>query len=230
MIIVRNLQKKFENKIIFNNINLHIKSGDIFGLLGKSGEGKSTFLRCLIGFETISDGEVILFGKNIHTIKHSKLIEIRQQISVIFQDHYLLQNKTVYENVEFPLKIRGISKKIRNYKIQEILEYTELMDCKNNYPCQISGGQRQRASIARAVITEPKLLFCDEPISSLDMHSAAKIIKLIKDIHVQYELTIFLISHQLNIINKLCNKVFNLTHGNISQIDKNLNLDSKYVY
>ncbi|PQP79436.1 ABC transporter ATP-binding protein [Candidatus Phytoplasma phoenicium] len=199
---------------VLQKIYLEIKSGDIFGLLGSTGSGKTTLLRIMNGFIK-SDNEQNITRGFTHI-----------ESAMIFQNFNLLHNLNVFENAALPLKLRKIPKKEINDKINHLLEIVGLLPFKNNYPKNLSGGQKQRVAIVRALSINPKIIFCDEPTSSLDYTTGFNILKIIKDIHHQFKTTIVLISHDIKVIKCLCNKVIILDKGFIV---KNINLKTRII-
>lgn len=211
MIIIKDLCKTFYSKTVevnaLKNINLTIEKQDIFGIIGLSGAGKSTLVRCMNLLETPTTGDVIVDGQNLTALSKRDLLNARQSISMIFQNFNLLMQKTALENVCFPLELAGVSKKDAKVKAQELLELVELGDKKQAYPVQLSGGQKQRVAIARALATDPKVLLCDEATSALDPSTTQSILKLLKDINVKLGVTIVIITHEMAVIEEICNKV-----------------------
>ncbi len=214
IISVRNLTKKFENGVYaLQNVNLSIKKGDIFGIIGMSGAGKSTLIRCLNYLEKPSEGNVFVNGKNLAEQSESELRLIRRNMGMIFQNFNLLMQKTVLENVQFPLDIQGIEKAEGKKRAQELLTMVGLEEKEKAYPVQLSGGQKQRVAIARALASNPEVLLLDEATSALDPKTTVAILELLKEIQKKYQVTIVLITHEMEVVKAICNKVAILEDG-----------------
>ncbi len=218
-IIVKNLCKTFETKEgrveALKNINLNIEEGSIYGIIGMSGAGKSTFVRCLNHLERPTAGEVIIEGKELGSLKEKEIESIRSNIGMIFQHFNLLMQKTVIDNVCFPLKLRGVSKKEAYIKARELLKTVGLSDKEKTYPASLSGGQKQRVAIARALAMNPKILLCDEATSALDPQTTASILKLLKGINDKLNITIVIITHQMSVVREICDHVAIIEKGEI---------------
>lgn len=197
------------------DINLHIPAGNICGIIGLSGAGKSTLIRCINMLERPTTGEVIVDGKDMTLLGERELREERKHIGMIFQHFNLLSNRTVYDNIAFPLELAGMSKEERARRIEPILELVGLSDRRHNYPAQLSGGQKQRVGIARALVSEPKVLLCDEATSALDPQTTKSILALLKDINRRLHLTIVLITHEMEVIKEICNQVAVIENGTL---------------
>lgn len=214
IISVRNLTKKFENGVnALQNVNLSIEKGDIFGIIGMSGAGKSTLIRCLNYLEKPSEGNVFINGKNLAEQSESELRLIRRNMGMIFQNFNLLMQKTVLENVQFPLDIQGIEKSEGKKRAQELLTMVGLEEKEKAYPVQLSGGQKQRVAIARALASNPEVLLLDEATSALDPKTTVAILELLKEIQKKYQVTIVLITHEMEVVKAICNKVAILEDG-----------------
>jgi D-methionine transport system ATP-binding protein len=200
------------------NINFSVEKGDIFGVIGYSGAGKSTLIRMVNALERPTSGRVIVDNKIINDLKNDELIVARKNISMIFQNFNLLNSRTVYENVAMPLILNKTPKKDIKKKVDEILEFVELSDKINVYPSNLSGGQKQRVGIARALATNPIILLCDEPTSALDPKTTDSILGLLKKINRELNVTILIITHQMGIVQNLCNKVAVMEEGRIVEI------------
>ena len=217
MITFRNVSKVYESKKqkveALKNIDLTIHKGDIFGVIGFSGAGKSTLIRTVNLLETPTSGEVIVDGKNLSQLSKRDLRKEQKKIGMIFQHFHLLNSKTVYENIALPLILSNYPKnKIRD-KVKEVLAFVGLSDKIDNYPDQLSGGQKQRVGIARALVTNPDILLCDEATSALDPETTASILNLLKKINETYNITILLITHEMEVIKKICNRVAIMEKG-----------------
>lgn len=219
MIEFRNVSKEFEGKDkkvqALKNVSLKIKEGDIYGIIGFSGAGKSTLLRVINALEKPTAGEVLINGEDIHKLPSKALRARRKQIGMIFQQFNLLETKTVYENVALPLKLNKVPKKQIRKKVEEILEFVELSDKRDVYPSKLSGGQKQRVGIARALATEPSILLSDEATSALDPKTTTAILQLLKKINRELHITIVLITHEMNVIQSICNHVAVMEDGEI---------------
>ena len=195
--------------------NLHIKQGEIFGIVGYSGAGKSTLLRCINLLETPSCGEVIVDGQIVNKLNRTDLRLYRQKIGMIFQQFNLLSSKTVAENIAFNLKAGDVDSKEIPKRIDELLELVGLIDKKNVYPNQLSGGQKQRVGIAKALANNPKVLLCDEATSALDPITTKQILTLLKEINKKLGLTIILVTHEMEVIKQICDNVAVMESGQI---------------
>lgn len=190
-----------------DNINLHIDSGEIFGIIGLSGAGKSTLLRCINRLERPTSGKVLIDGVDITKLEGSSLRKMRSKVGMIFQHFNLLMNSTVYENIAFPLKISGMPKHDMDKTVTGLLEVVELTDKKDAYPSQLSGGQKQRVGIARALANNPGILLCDEATSALDPATTESILNLLHDINKKFGITIVVVTHEMAVIKQLCDRV-----------------------
>jgi len=218
MIEVQQLTKKYEKITAVKDINLTINEGEIFGIIGYSGAGKSTLLRCLNLLEVPTKGKVVVDNEDITTLSDKEIRKRRQKIGMIFQHFHLISAKTVYDNVAFSLKAAGKSKEEMKRRVPELLEMVGLLDKMNSYPAQLSGGQKQRVGIARALANDPKVLLCDEATSALDPTTTESILKLLKHINESLEITIVLITHEMEVVQKLCNSVAVMETGEIVEI------------
>lgn len=198
-------------------INLEIARGEIYGIIGLSGAGKSTLVRCINMLERPTSGQVIVDGQEMTRLSENELREARKSIGMIFQHFNLLSSATVYENIAFPLKIYGMDSKNINKKVQPLLELVGLSDKAKQYPSQLSGGQKQRVGIARALASDPKILLCDEATSALDPQTTKSILDLIKVINKSMSLTVVVITHEMQVIKQLCDKVAVISEGIIAE-------------
>lgn len=215
MIELRNLCKTYENHIALQNVNIAIKKGEIFGIIGRSGAGKSTLLRCINLLERPDSGQVIIDKQDITKLTAQSLRITRHKMSMIFQQFNLLNSKTVYENIALPMRIQGINKSKINKKIDELLELVDMQDKKFAFPAKLSGGQKQRVAIARALSCSPKILLCDEATSALDPHTTDAILDLLKKINRVYGITIVLITHEMDAIKRICDRLSLMHQGSI---------------
>ncbi len=196
-------------------ITLNVKQGEIFGIIGRSGAGKSTLIRCINLLERPTRGSVIVDHCNLTTINKEALRHARRNIGMIFQHFNLLNSRTVYQNVALPLELMGLSKKEISSTVHPLLELTGLTEKANEYPYHLSGGQKQRVAIARALVNKPKILLCDEATSSLDPKTTHSILQLLRDINEKLNLTIVLITHEMEVIKSICTEVAVLHQGEI---------------
>lgn len=197
------------------NINLYVEAGDIYGIVGYSGAGKSTLVRLINALEKPTSGQVVVKGKVINELDGSQLRQIRKDIAMIFQSFNLLNSKTVFDNVAIPLLLNNTPKEEIKTKVMAMLDFVGLSDKQNVYPQNLSGGQKQRVGIARALATNPSILLCDEPTSALDPKTTDSILRLLRKVNQELNVTIILITHQINIISKICNKVAVMADGEI---------------
>jgi len=189
------------------DINLSIKKGEIFGIIGLSGAGKSTLVRCINFLEKPTEGNVILDGRDLGGLTRKELLKARQSIGMIFQGFNLLSQRNALRNICFPLEIAGVSKSDAKARAYELLDIVGLSDKAKAYPSQLSGGQMQRVAIARALATNPKVLLCDEATSALDPNTTQSILELLKDINRKFGVTIVVITHEMKVIEQICNRV-----------------------
>ncbi|MBX9974219.1 methionine ABC transporter ATP-binding protein [Cytobacillus firmus] len=222
MISIKDVQKIFSSKKgqvkAVDDVNLEVKEGEIFGVIGYSGAGKSTLIRMLNGLELPTHGSVTVAGNEVSKIKGSKLRKARQEISMIFQHFNLLWSRTVRENIAFPLEIAGVSRQERLKRVDELIKLVGLEGREDAYPSQLSGGQKQRVGIARALANNPKVLLCDEATSALDPQTTDSILELLVDINERLGLTIVLITHEMHVIRKICHQVAVMEGGRIVEI------------
>ncbi|BCA84922.1 methionine ABC transporter ATP-binding protein [Enterococcus saigonensis] len=198
-----------------DGVSLTVDKGDIYGIVGYSGAGKSTLVRLLNGLELATSGSVVVDGEDIGKLKNKELRDFRKNVGMIFQHFNLLWSRTVLENIELPMELAGISKELRQQKAQELLALVNLEGRGDAYPAQLSGGQKQRVGIARALANNPKILLCDEATSALDPQTTDEVLDLLLDINQKLNLTIVLITHEMNVIRKICNKVAVMELGKI---------------
>lgn len=196
-------------------IDLQIPAGSIYGVIGKSGAGKSTLIRCMNRLENATSGSITVDGTDITTCRGANLRQQRRKMSMVFQHFNLLSAQTVYDNIALPLKLIGTDRTTRHTVIQPLLALTGLADKAEAYPAQLSGGQKQRVAIARALVTQPKVLLCDEATSALDPHTTEQILNLLKKINQELGLTIVLVSHEMDVVKKICDHVAVLDHGQL---------------
>ena len=231
MIKIEHITKYFkvDNKVFtaLDDVSLFINKGEIFGIVGKSGAGKSTLLRCVNLLESPDSGNIIINDNNLVELSPSELRKERQKIGVIFQHFNLLNNINVYDNIVLPLKLQRINKNIIKNKASEIIDITGLKSYLTKYPTQLSGGQKQRVAIARALVNNPKVLLCDEATSALDPENTDIILDLLKKINKTLDVTILLITHEMDVIKKICNRAAVMNNGIVIEEDKVINLYTK---
>ena len=193
---------------VLQDVSIDVQPGQIFGIIGKSGAGKSTLIKCLNLLEKPDVGSVVVDGVDLTTISKNELRHVRQKIGVIFQGFNLLNSKTVFANVALPLKLQGnFTKEEIKIKVERLLDLVELTEFATKYPASLSGGQKQRVGIARALATEPKVLLSDEATSALDPETTNSILELLLDINQKLGLTIVLITHEIEVVRKVCDFV-----------------------
>ena len=217
MIELKGVSKTFNSSNInvdaVKNVNITIEDGDIYGIIGLSGAGKSTLVRCINCLEKPTSGQVLFDGVDLAAISKKELRQKRHLISMIFQGFNLLSQRTALKNVCYPLEIIGTPKNEAVKKAKELLKLVDLEDREDSYPAQLSGGQKQRVAIARALATDPKVLLCDEATSALDPNTTRSILALLKRINEQMGVTIVVITHEMRVVEQICNKVAVLENG-----------------
>lgn len=218
-IVIDNVSKIYSTKDgmvkALKNVNLSIEQGDIYGIIGMSGAGKSTLVRCINFLEEPTEGKVFIKGNSLDDFSKKELRKQRENIGMIFQHFNLLMQKSVLENVCFPLYIQHRTKKEARKKALELLEIVGLTDKAKAYPSQLSGGQKQRVAIARALASDPEILLCDEATSALDPQTTASILELLKDINQRFGITIVIITHEMSVVREICSHVAIMKDGMI---------------
>lgn len=221
MITIRNVSKRFEGKDdtveALKGINLEINKGEIYGIIGMSGAGKSTLVRCLNFLERPTEGTVLIEGRDLSAMKEEELRQVRTKISMIFQHFNLLMQRTVLDNVCFPLEIVGKKKAAARKRAAELLEIVGLSEKAKSYPSQLSGGQKQRVAIARALASDPKILLCDEATSALDPTTTKSILALLKEINEKMGITIVIITHEMSVVQEICSHVAIIDEGVLAE-------------
>ncbi len=221
MIQIQNVSKTFagkENTVeALKDISMDINKGEIYGIIGMSGAGKSTLVRCLNFLEKPTAGTVYIEGKDLSQMTEAGLRATRTQIAMIFQHFNLLMQRTVLDNICFPLEITGHKKKEARERAKELLEIVDLSEKAKAYPSQLSGGQKQRVAIARALAMNPKILLCDEATSALDPTTTKSILKLLKEINVKYGITIVIITHEMTVVQEICSHVAIIDRGMLAE-------------
>ncbi|OOM14527.1 methionine ABC transporter ATP-binding protein [Clostridium saccharobutylicum] len=219
MIVLKDICKVFNRKgtkvEALKGVNLEIEKGDIYGVIGFSGAGKSTLIRMVNYLEQPTSGEVIIDNKNLGKLTAKELRDVRKQIGMIFQHFNLLESKTVFDNIAIPLVLNHTPKKEIERRVNELLKFVGLENKAKAYPDELSGGQKQRIGIARALATNPLILLCDEATSALDPQTTDSILQLLKKINEEYNITILIITHEMNVIREICNKVAVMEKGRI---------------
>lgn len=217
MIKLENISKSFaiNGKTVeaVKDVSLAIRQGEIFGIIGFSGAGKSTLVRCINLLEKPEKGRVIIDGEDITHYEGKELRHVRQKIGMIFQHFNLMPSRTVFENIELPLKLTKLSASERSQKIKKLLDLVGLSDKAQSYPSQLSGGQKQRVAIARALANDPKVLLCDEATSALDPQTTHSILQLLKEVNTRLGITVVVITHQMEVIKEICDRVAVMQKG-----------------
>lgn len=219
MIEFQNLKKVYnsggQQVAALNGIDLTINKGEIFGVIGFSGAGKSSLIRCVNWLEQPTSGRVIVDGYDLTALSAKEIREVKRNIGMVFQHFNLLNSKTVFANVAMPLILAKVPKEEIKKRVGELLEFVGLSDKANNYPDQLSGGQKQRIGIARALATQPSILLCDEATSALDPQTTSSILDLLKKINREYNITILIITHEMAVIREICDRVAVIEAGKI---------------
>ena len=221
MIELKNITKEFgsgdEKVCALQNVSLTIEDGEIFGIIGLSGAGKSTLVRCINLLERPTSGAVLVDGQDLTRLDRKQLLLVRRSIGMIFQSFNLLSQRTVLQNICFPMELAGVKKDAAKKRALELLEIVELPDKANAYPVQLSGGQRQRVAIARALASDPKVLLCDEATSALDPKTTQSILQLLKELNRTLGVTVVIITHEMRVVEQICSRVAILDNGVIQE-------------
>jgi D-methionine transport system ATP-binding protein len=219
MISLQNVTKVFESNgnpvHAVNDISLDVEKGEIFGVIGFSGAGKSTLIRCVNLLERPTSGKIFINNKDMTELDQVTLRKTRQKIGMIFQHFNLLHSRTVFGNIAYPLKLAKFSKAEITKRVTELLQFVGLEDKASYYPDQLSGGQKQRVGIARALATSPDILLCDEATSALDPQTTDAILQLLKKVNKEYGITILMITHEMNVIREICDRVAVMENGKV---------------
>lgn len=222
IIKIYNLTKIFQadkvDVLALKDINIDIKKGEIFGIIGLSGAGKSTLVRMMNLLEKPTEGKVFFEDKNLESLSDAELRMVRKEIGMIFQNFNLLEQSNVLKNIMFPLEISGVEKSERLKRAKELLSLVDLSEKEKSYPSQLSGGQKQRVAIARALATNPKVLLCDEATSALDPKTTNQILELLKKINRELNVTVVIITHQMFVIESVCDRVAIIDQSRIAEI------------
>ncbi|UPS62083.1 methionine ABC transporter ATP-binding protein MetN [Providencia rettgeri] len=224
MIKLSNINKVFQqgsrNIQALTDISLHVPAGQIYGVIGASGAGKSTLIRCVNMLERPTSGQVIVDGQDLTSMTEKTLTRARRGIGMIFQHFNLLSSRTVFDNVALPLELDNTPKEKIRERVDELLDLVGLTEKKDAYPANLSGGQKQRVAIARALANSPKVLLCDEATSALDPATTRSILELLKDINRRLGLTILLITHEMDVVKRICDQVAVISGGQLIEQDK----------
>lgn len=215
--VSKTFHTRFEEVHALQDVSIKVEKGDIFGVIGYSGAGKSTLIRMVNLLEKPDQGNVFIEGKNITDYSSKKLNRLRKEIGMVFQQFNLLESQTVFQNIAIPLILEKYNKQDIKKRVYELLDFVGLKDKSDVYVSQLSGGQKQRIGIARALATNPKILLCDEATSALDPETTESILLLLKKINIELNITILLITHEMNVIKKICNKVAVMENGKICE-------------
>lgn len=214
LIELKNVYKKYPNGVnALCDVNISISKGEFVFVIGESGSGKSTLIKLLYRQEKPTSGEVYVGGINVAKLRNGKVYKLRRKLGIVFQDYKLLPKKTVYENVAFALEVYGLKKSEVRKRTLKAIEQVGLKDKLRSYPNELSGGEQQRVSIARAIVNEPKVLICDEPTGNLDPKTAMGVMKVIEDINKELGTTIIMATHSESIVNKMKKRVIEIVKG-----------------
>lgn len=219
MISLKNINKTFETEKNFvhavHDVSLTIEDGDIFGIIGFSGAGKSTLVRCINLLERPNSGQVEIDGRDLMKLAPRELRQARKKIGMIFQHFNLMPSRTIFGNVAYPLKGKGLSREQIKTKVRELLELVDISDKENAYPSQLSGGQKQRVAIARALANDPRILLCDEATSALDPQTTKSILQLLKKLNERLGITVVIITHEMAVVKDICSRVAVMEKGRV---------------
>ena len=219
VIELRNVSKAFQTSMgevkAVDNVSLTVEKGDIFGIIGLSGAGKSTLVRCINYLERPTEGDVYFKGVPLGSLSNKELLQTRRRISMIFQNFNLFAQRTALDNVCYPMELAGVPRKAAVEKAKKLLETVSLSERIGSYPAQLSGGQKQRVAIARALASDPEVLLCDEATSALDPNTTRAILELLKEINLTLGVTVIVITHEMKVVEQICNKVAVLENGRL---------------
>lgn len=223
MIILDSVTKRYQHRdqtwfTAVEPTSLHIKAGEVFGLMGYSGAGKSTLLRLINLLERPDSGTVTVNGQNLTALGAAQLRQARQKIGMVFQQFNLLSNRTVADNVAFPLEIAGWTPEKIKARVAECLDIVGLANRAGHYPAQLSGGQKQRVGIARALAPKPQVILADEPTSALDPATTRSVLGCLEDINKRFNVTIVIVTHEMSVIRRLCDRAALLHHGQLVEV------------
>ncbi|MGI6105732.1 MAG: methionine ABC transporter ATP-binding protein [Raoultibacter sp.] len=231
MIQIEHLYKTYDSSEqtehhALSDVNLTIEDGEVFGVIGASGAGKSTLVRCINLLERPSGGNILIDGVEVTGFSGKELLQLRNGIGMIFQSFSLFQQRTVLQNVTFPLELRHDKKANRQQRARELLELVGLSDKEASYPSQLSGGQQQRVAIARALANNPKIMLCDEATSALDTKTTFSILELLRDINEKLGVTMVVITHSLSVVRMICDRTAVLDKGRVVEVGNTLDIFS----
>lgn len=218
MIELRGVSRHFGSTHALHDVNLFVQEGEIFGIIGRSGAGKSTLLRCMNLLERPTMGQVLIENEDITALKPSGVNRVRHKMAMIFQHFNLLDSCNVFDNIAFPLRIQGYDEDVIKEKILSLLPLVELEEKIHAYPAELSGGQKQRVAIARALACSPKILLCDEATSALDPETTRAILDLLKKINALYGITIVLVTHEMDVVRRICHRVGVMNQGRLAEV------------
>lgn len=218
MITITDVNKYYGKTKVLSDVNINIEKGEIFGIIGHSGAGKSTLLRCINRLEEYQEGSILVEGKEVKDLNNKDLRLLRKDLGMIFQHFSLLERKTVFENVALPLECFHYSKEETEKRVLELLKLVGIEDKKDRKPRNLSGGQKQRVAIARALALNPKVLLCDEATSALDPNTTKSILSLLQDINEKLNITIIIVTHQMEVIKQVCSRVAIMEGGKVLEI------------
>lgn len=218
MIEICNVSKSFSKVKVLDSVGLRIQGGEIFGIVGHSGAGKSTLLRCLNGLETYDSGSIKIMGKEVERLSSKELRSFRKELGMIFQSFNLLNRVNVYQNIALPLQLWGHTKEEIQKRVSTLLNLVGIEEKASSYPRELSGGQKQRVAIARALALEPKILLCDEATSALDPKTTKSILELLRKINKKLNITIIIVTHQMEVVKEVCERVALMEGGEIKAI------------
>lgn len=209
--------KQFNSHRALDHVRLKIEEGEILGVIGMSGAGKTTLMRCLIGLEKPSSGQILFRGEDLVAYSQKQLSNYRQKIGMVFQHFHLFPSRTVAENIAYPMEIHGVPCETIQQRTTELLDLVNLTDKREAYPALLSGGEKQRIAIARALANQPEILFCDEPTSALDPQSVESLLSLLRELNAKLGLTIVIITHQWDVVKQICSTVALLSQGTVKE-------------
>lgn len=215
MIVAEKLGKHFDDFKVLNDISFQIEEGDIYGLIGMSGAGKSTLLRCINALTPYQEGSLKVFGKEVKSLEDKELRDFRRDIGMVFQNFALIERKSAYKNIALPMESWGYSKEEIEHNVHRLLKLVGLEEKKDRKPRNLSGGEKQRVAVARALTLNPKILLSDEATSSLDPRTTLQILDLYQKIQEELGITIVVVTHQMEVITTICNRVSVLEQGEI---------------
>jgi D-methionine transport system ATP-binding protein len=220
LIEIKNLEKQYDSQEVIKDVSFRIEKGEIFGIVGRSGVGKSTLLRCINALEPFNRGDIIVDGISIGSLDSEGVRRLRKKVSMIFQNFNLLNQKTALENVALPMEIWGYDKKTIQSRAKELLNLVGLSDKYKSKPRSLSGGEKQRVAIARALALDPEFLLCDEATSALDPNTTKEILALLKKINRELGLTLVVVTHQMEVVKDICQRVAVMEGGKVSALGK----------